>query len=51
MQTLIGLIQTVLLIIGIIMFWNVSPWWSITNLVILIFTFGWAIGVNLKGEK
>lgn len=51
MQTFIGLIQTVLLIIGIIMFWNVSPWWSIANLVILIFTFGWAIGVNLKGEK
>lgn len=50
MQVIIGLIQTILLIMGIIMFWNISPWWSIANLVILIFTFGWAVGKAL-GEK
>lgn len=52
METFLGFIQTILLIIGIIMFWNVCPWWSIVNLLLLIFTVGWAIGVtfNKKGK-
>lgn len=48
METFIGFIQTVLLIIGIIMFWNVCPWWSITNLLVLFFTLGWSIKTTFK---
>lgn len=50
MQTLVGFIQTVLLIIGIIMFWNVCPWWSITNLLLLFFALGWVFNITFKEE-
>lgn len=50
MLTFIGLIQLVLTIMGIIMFWNISPWWSITVLALLMLQFGWAICEAFRKE-
>lgn len=49
MKALLGFIQTVLLVIGIIMFWGQAVWWSVSMLVLLAVEV--TVGVMSSMEK